>query len=208
MPCDKWSEDRKFLPIPARNQIARFSDYCPLTLTEVAYLASVPVRKKSSQTIFRKRATRKLGWEIESVPSVSRPNFCAACLRKIVWELFFRTGTLATQAITEVKLSSNKVAVPNGKLGNMHFFDVRVLNPFVKSHLNQRLETVFTSNKRRKSDTIISTSLSLSMAPSASPCLHPVAEIEGKLSAALLNWCTKSLRRNAWAGSPNSLSTY
>lgn len=35
MPCDKWSEDRKFLPILARNQIARFSDYCPLILTEV-----------------------------------------------------------------------------------------------------------------------------------------------------------------------------
>jgi len=40
----------------------------------------------------------KIGGLLASVPSISRPNFRAACLWKIVWELFFRTGTLATQA--------------------------------------------------------------------------------------------------------------
>ena len=40
----------------------------------------------------------KIGSLLASVPSISRPSFRAACLRKIVWELFFRTGTLATQA--------------------------------------------------------------------------------------------------------------
>ena len=39
----------------------------------------------------------KIGGLLASVPSISRPKFRAACLRKIVWELFFRTGTLATQ---------------------------------------------------------------------------------------------------------------
>ena len=34
--------------------------------------------------------------------------------------------------------------------GQCAFFDVRVFNPFAKSHLNQRLETVFTSNENEK----------------------------------------------------------
>ena len=30
------------------------------------------------------------------------------------------------------------------------FFDVKIFNPFVKSHLNQELDTVFTSNENEK----------------------------------------------------------
>ena len=40
----------------------------------------------------------KIGGLLVSVSSVSCPNFRAASLHKIVWVLFFRTGTLATQA--------------------------------------------------------------------------------------------------------------
>ena len=85
----------------------------------VACVASVPVRKKSSQTIFRKQA-RKLSREI--VPSISRPNFRAACLRKIVWELFFRTGTLPTQA-KENELELNDFARALGLI----VFDFRLV---------------------------------------------------------------------------------
>ena len=90
-----------FAPVafPGRPSIWQIFAYATAVMYEIvrlACVASVPVRKKSSQTIFRKQAARKLGREI---PSISRPNFRAACLRKIVWELFFRTGTLATQAI-------------------------------------------------------------------------------------------------------------
>ena len=34
--------------------------------------------------------------------------------------------------------------------GQRAFFDVRVFNPFAKSHLNQKLETAFTSNEKEK----------------------------------------------------------
>ena len=34
--------------------------------------------------------------------------------------------------------------------GEMAFFDVRVFNPFAKSHLNLKLETVFKSNESQK----------------------------------------------------------
>ena len=34
--------------------------------------------------------------------------------------------------------------------GQRAFFDVRVFNPFAKSHLNQKLETAFTSNEKKK----------------------------------------------------------
>ena len=53
---------------------------------------------------------------LASVPSISRPNFRAACLRKIVWELFFRTGTLATQAS---RYDSGSVWMVNSKYGKL-----------------------------------------------------------------------------------------
>ena len=34
--------------------------------------------------------------------------------------------------------------------GQRAFFNVRVLNPFAKSHLNQKLDTVFSSNDNEK----------------------------------------------------------
>ena len=34
--------------------------------------------------------------------------------------------------------------------GQLAFFDVRVFNPFTKSHLNQKLDTAFSSNKNGK----------------------------------------------------------
>jgi len=37
-----------------------------------------------------------------------------------------------------------------GRRGQRAFFLVRVFNPFAKSHLNQRLETAFTSNENEK----------------------------------------------------------
>ena len=37
-----------------------------------------------------------------------------------------------------------------GKGGQRAFFDVKVFNPFANSHLNQRPETVFTSNENEK----------------------------------------------------------
>ena len=57
----------------------------------------------------------KIGGLLASVPSISRPSFRAACLRKIVWELFFRTGTLATQATTSlVKLIVSHILLGGG----------------------------------------------------------------------------------------------
>ena len=41
----------------------------------IACVASVPVRKKSSQTIFRKQAERKLGREIEGTLARRPPIF-------------------------------------------------------------------------------------------------------------------------------------
>ena len=43
------------------------------------------------------RRFSKIGGLLASVPSVSCSNFRAASLQKIVWLLFLRTGTLATQ---------------------------------------------------------------------------------------------------------------
>ena len=54
----------------------------------------------------------KIGGLLASVPSISRPSFRAACLRKIVWELFFRTGTLATQAREVEATISSQVSQP------------------------------------------------------------------------------------------------
>ena len=65
--------------------------------------------------------------------------------------------------------------------GQRAFFDVRVFNPFAKSHLNLKPHSL--PSRMRKGGTIISASLRLSMASSAPSCLHPMAEVEGKLSA-------------------------
>ena len=54
--------------------------------------------RRQSARVKKSGRFSKIGGLLASVPSISRPNFRAACLRKIVWELFFRTGTLASQA--------------------------------------------------------------------------------------------------------------
>ena len=54
--------------------------------------------RRQSARVKKSGRFSKIGGLLASVPSISRPNFRAACLRKIVWELFFRTGTLATQS--------------------------------------------------------------------------------------------------------------
>ena len=53
--------------------------------------------RRQSARVKKSGRFSKIGGLLASVPSISRPSFRAACLRKIVWELF-RTGTLATQA--------------------------------------------------------------------------------------------------------------
>jgi hypothetical protein len=39
--------------------------------------------------------------------------------------------------------------------GQRAFYDVRVFNPFAKSHLNQKLDTAFRSNENEKKDNTI-----------------------------------------------------
>ena len=66
---------------------------------EKCYLSIIVTMPHQSEAPVRGRTGfSKIGGLLASVPSISRPSFRAACLRKIVWELFFRTGTLATQA--------------------------------------------------------------------------------------------------------------
>ena len=61
------------------------------------------------------------------------------------------------------------------------FFDVRVFNPFATSHLNQRLDTAFSSNenekKRHYNQRVL---LKSSMPPSALSCFHHMEEIAEK----------------------------
>lgn len=49
--------------------------YTATSVPTIACVASVPVRKKSSQTIFRKQAARKLGREIEGTLASRPPIF-------------------------------------------------------------------------------------------------------------------------------------
>ena len=60
-------------------------------------LANLLIRRQSPRVKKRWAFFKNRGL-LASVPSVSCPNFRAASLWKIVWELFFRTETLATQA--------------------------------------------------------------------------------------------------------------
>ena len=50
-----------------------------------------------------------------------------------------------------MKLDWISALMVSGKRGSSKaFFDVRVFNPFAKSHLNQKLNTAFMSNKNEK----------------------------------------------------------
>ena len=66
--------------------------------------------------------------------------------------------------------------------GQRAFFDVRVFNPFAKSHLNQKLDTVSRAMRTRKSDTTTSELSKSSMAPSALLCSHHMVETVEKPS--------------------------
>ena len=58
----------------------------------------VTVPHQSEAPVRGRTGFSKIGGLLPSFPSVSCPNFRIASLQKIVLELFFRTGTLATQA--------------------------------------------------------------------------------------------------------------
>jgi len=67
------------------------------------------------------------------------------------------------------------------KRGQGAFFDVRVFNPFEKSHLNQKLDTAFSSNenekKRHYNQRLL---LKSSRLPTALSCSHHMEEIAEK----------------------------
>ena len=73
-------------------------------------MANMLIRRQSARV---KKSGRfsKIGGLIASVPSISRPNFRSACLRKIGWELLFRTGTLATQATVYAPITFEEIVM-------------------------------------------------------------------------------------------------
>ena len=60
--------------------------------------------------------------------------------------------------------------------GQRAFFDVRVFNPFAKNHLNQKLDTAFSSNENEKNQHYNQRIIESSMAPSALSCSHHTVE--------------------------------
>ena len=105
-----------------------FHIFCHFVTQEVArkisaekcHLSIIVTMPHQSEAPVRGRTGfSKIGGLLASVPSISRPNFRAACLRKIVWELFFWTGTLATQAsllpavISPFSLDLSSISVRN-----------------------------------------------------------------------------------------------
>ena len=75
-----WSMKREFFSefcfVKREKLLAHdWSSGCPATAYPIACVASVPVRKKSSQTISGKQAARKLGREIEGTLARRPPIF-------------------------------------------------------------------------------------------------------------------------------------
>ena len=61
------------------------------------------------------------------------------------------TGEILTSSTNSSDEARMDVSVQGfWQRGQRAFFDVRVFNPFAKSHVNQRLETAFTSNENEK----------------------------------------------------------
>ena len=65
-------------------------------IATVSIIVTVP--HQSEAPLRGRTGFSKIGGLLASFPSVSCPNFRAASLQKIVWQLFFRTDTLVTQA--------------------------------------------------------------------------------------------------------------
>ena len=70
-------------------------------------------------------------------------------------EVGTHTQTLTGEILSSSTNSSDKARLDVSaqgfwQRGQRAFFDVRVFNPFAKSHLNQRLETAFTSIDNEK----------------------------------------------------------
>ena len=80
--CDEWNSIFQFVGLTnPRSSGSKFRAKIrdqtegSFTFVYLACVASVPVRKKSSQTIFRKQAARKLGREIEGTLARRPPIF-------------------------------------------------------------------------------------------------------------------------------------
>ena len=83
--------------------------------------------------------------------------------------------TLIGEVLTSSTISSDEVCldiIARGfrQRGQSAFFDVRVFNPFAKSHINHKLDTAFSSNENEKSDSTTSELLNSNMAPLAFLC--------------------------------------
>ena len=63
--------------------------------------------------------------------------------------LTFWLGSLVGNNLLVVSLG-NRYTTAQLQKGQKVFFDVRVFNPFAKSHLNQKLDTAFKSNENEK----------------------------------------------------------
>ena len=89
------------------------------------------------------------------------------------FEVDLHLQTLIGEVLTSSTISSDEACldiVARGfwQRGQRAFFDVRVFNPFAKSHINQKLDTAFSNNENEKSDSTTSELLNSNMAPLAS----------------------------------------
>ena len=96
-------------------------------------------------------------------------------------EVDLHLQTLTGEVLTSSTISSDEVCLDIIARGFRQrelraFFDVRIFNPFAKSHVNHKLDTAFSSNENEKSDSTTSELLNSNMAPLALLCSHRMAE--------------------------------
>ena len=126
------------------------------------------------------------------------------------------TGEILTSSTNSSDEARMDVSVQGfWQRGQRAFFDVRVFNPFAKSHVNQRLETAFTSNENEKKRHYNQRIIEVEHGSFSPLVFTPYGGSGREAERFLAELAHKSLRTNTWAtalwlagSEPNSPSTY